>query len=46
MVVFVGVEGVFGEDFSCVAVDDDGVGAGDEEAYGAVFVGSSDAEVA
>ncbi len=46
MVVFVWVEGVLGEDFSGVAVDDDGVGTGDEEAYGSVFVGSSDAEVA
>lgn len=46
MVVLVGVDGVFGDDFSGLSVDGDGVSSVDEDEDGAVFVGSSDAEVA
>lgn len=45
LVVVVGVDGVFGDDFAGGAVDDEGVGAGDEEQDGCVGVGAADAEV-
>lgn len=46
LVVLVGVDGVFGEDFAGFAVDDHGVGAVGEGHDWAVFVGPADAEVA
>ena len=45
LVFFGGVEGVFGDYFSGVSVDDDGVVGVDEDEDGLVFVGSADAEV-
>jgi hypothetical protein len=46
LVVAVGVDGVFGEDFCGVAVDGDRVGSVGQDDDGAVFVGAADAEVA
>ncbi len=46
LVVLGGVDGVFGDDFAGVAVDDEGVGSVDEDEYWLVFVGASDGEVA
>ena len=43
LVFFGGVQGVFGDDFSGVSVDDDGVVGVDEDEDGLVFVGSADA---
>ena len=45
LVVFVWVDGVFGEDFTGFAVDGEGVGSGDEDEDVFAVVGSSDAEV-
>ena len=45
LVVLAGVDGVFGEDFAGGAVDDEGVGAVDEDEYRCVAVASADGEV-
>ena len=45
LVVFGGVDGVFGDDFAGFFVDDDGVVGVDEDEGGSVFVGSADSEV-
>ncbi|WP_084126441.1 hypothetical protein [Demequina sp. NBRC 110054] len=37
---------MFGDDLAAVGVDDEGVGAGDEEQHRVVLVGASDGEVA
>ena len=45
LVVVVGVDGVFGDDFAGSAMDDEGVGASNEEEDGIAGVGAADAEV-